>query len=131
MTCDATRSVRVLYVEDDKNIQRLIAEWLTLKGFEVACADNGKLGIEKARQWHPDVILMDVRMPVMDGPDAIRHLRDYPPTAQTPIFVLSAYTDAKTRDTCERAGADGFFTKPPDFNKIIAAITAALKDKSR
>ena len=118
----ATKTPRVLYVEDEKDIQIPISQMLRFLGYDVECADNGQLGVEKAENWQPDVILMDVRMPVMDGPEAIRILRSRPDTEGTPIFVLSAYTDSKTRITCKQAGADAFFPKPIDIEKIDAAI---------
>jgi len=117
---------RVLYVEDEKDLQVLMTNMLQFLGYEITCADNGKTGVEKAKEWKPDVILMDVRMPVMDGPEAIAVLRSKPDTKNTPIYVLSAYNDATTRDACKQAGADDFFTKPIDIEKINAAIKATL-----
>lgn len=131
MTGDVAKLARVLYVEDDKDLQIPISRMLGLLGYEVACADNGKMGVEKAEDWQPDVILMDVRMPVMNGPDAIRILRSKPETQHTPIFVVSAYSDAKTRETCRQAGADAFFNKPVDIEKIDAAIKERLKPVDR
>lgn len=131
MTGDVAKLARVLYVEDDKDLQIPISRMLGLLGYEVACADNGKMGVEKAEDWQPDVILMDVRMPVMNGPDAIRILRSKSETQHTPIFVVSAYSDAKTRETCRQAGADAFFNKPVDIEKIDAAIKERLKPVNR
>lgn len=122
MTSHNDRPIRVLYVEDDKTLQLSMAQMLRILGYDVACADNGKQGVEQAESWLPDVILMDMRMPVMNGDQAIQIIRSKPATAQTPIFVLSAYTDAKTRDTCKQIGADKFFSKPPDVRKIDASI---------
>ena len=117
---------RVLYVEDEKDLQVLMTNMLQFLGYEVACADNGKLGVEKAGDWKPDIILMDVRMPVMSGPEAIAVLRSKPDTSTIPIYVLSAYNDAGTRDAAKKAGADNFFAKPIDIEKIDATIKAAL-----
>jgi CheY-like chemotaxis protein len=120
-------SHRILYIEDDKNLQFSIAQMLRIMGYEVACADNGRDGVEKAESWKPDIILTDVRMPFMNGDEVIRVLRGKPDTVHTPIFVLSAYTDAKTRNSCKEAGADKFYAKPPDMRKIDADIKAILK----
>jgi two-component system response regulator CpxR len=122
---------RVLYIEDDKSLQVSISQILRILGFEVACADNGQQGIEKTESWKPDVILTDVRMPFMNGDEVIRILRGKPDTAAIPIFVLSAYTDAKTRRLCKEAGADKFYAKPPDIRKIAADINEALNSKSQ
>jgi len=119
-------SIRVLYIEDDKNLQLSISQMLKFLGYEVLCADNGQDGVEKAESWKPDVILTDVRMPFMNGDEVIRVLRDKPDTAETPIFVLSAYTDAKTLSLCMEAGANKFFAKPPDIFKIDADIKVVV-----
>lgn len=118
---------RVLYVEDDKDIQTPIAEMLRLLGYNVECADNGKIAVEKVEQWTPDIIITDVRMPIMDGPTAIRILRSKPRTQNTPILVLSAYSDFKTRDECRQVGADAFFDKPVDIDRLNKAIKKRLK----
>lgn len=127
MTRNATSPIRILYVEDDKTLQFSLSQMLEILGYEVACADNGKQGVEKAESWHPDIILMDMRMPVMTGDQAIQVLRSKPDTAQIPIFVLSAFTDSKTRDMCRQIGATRFITKPPDIRKIDADIKEQLR----
>ena len=126
MAAEAENATRVLYVEDDKDLQFPMTQILGILGYQVECADNGKTGVEIAETWKPHIILMDVRMPVMDGPTAIRVLRGKPETEHTPILVLSAYSDVKTRETCKRAGANAFFTKPVDFERIDAAIKSHL-----
>jgi sigma-B regulation protein RsbU (phosphoserine phosphatase) len=129
MASNPTASIRVLYVEDDKTLQSSLSQMLEILGYEVACADNGKQGVEKAESWLPDIILMDMRMPVMSGDQAILVLRSKPATSQIPIFVLSAFTDAKTRDLCKQVGANKFFTKPPDVRKIDADIKELVNQK--
>jgi len=117
---------RLLYVEDEKDLQTCMVELFNLLGYEVACADNGRQGVEKAESWQPDIILMDVRMPVMNGYEAIEVLRSKPQTHNIPIFMLTAYTDYKTRTSCKKVGADGFFAKPPDISKIDKTIKSHL-----
>jgi CheY-like chemotaxis protein len=125
------RTICVLYVEDDKDIRFPISQILTLLGYEAMCANNGQQGIEAAESWKPDIILMDLGMPVMDGPTAIRTLRRNPDTSNIPIFVLPAYSDAKTRDLCEQIGVDRFMSKPIDVDKVDAAIKEFLKQQTR
>jgi two-component system, cell cycle response regulator DivK len=129
MTSNSANSIRVLYVEDDKTLQSSLSQMLQILGYEVTCADNGKQGVEKAENWLPDIILMDMRMPVMSGDQAIQVLRSKPTTANIPIFVLSAFTDAKTRELCKQVGADKFFTKPPDIRKIDVHIKELINQK--
>ena len=125
------RTIRVLYVEDDKDIRVPISQILTILGYEVMCANNGQLGVEAAESWKPNIILMDLRMPVMDGPTAIRTLRSNPDTSDIPIFVLSAYSDAKTRDLCSQIGVDRFISKPINVEKIDAAIKETLNRQTQ
>lgn len=129
MISNTNNPIRVLYVEDDKTLQLSFAQMLQIMGYEVACADNGKQGVEKAESWLPDIILMDMRMPIMSGDQAIQVLRRNPATADIPIFVLSAFTDAKTRDLCKQVGANKFITKPPDIRKIDLDIREQLTHK--
>ena len=126
MTGNGSAPIRVLYVEDDKSLQLTISQMLKILGYVVVCADNGQSGLETAVSWQPDIILMDIRMPVMSGDEAVRLLRARPDTAQIPIFVMSAYSDAKTRDLCKKVGATRFFTKPIDVRKVDVAIKEAL-----
>lgn len=125
------RPIRVVYVEDDKDIRFPISQILTMLGYEVICANNGRQGVEAAERWKPDIILMDLRMPVMDGPTAIRILRSNPATSEIPIFVLSAYSDAKTRDLCRQIGVNKFMSKPIDIDKVDAAIKEILNQQTQ
>ena len=120
-------SPRVLYVEDEKDLRDPISQMLEILGYEVDCAVNGAEGIDKAQSWQPDFILMDIRMPKVDGIEATRILRSNPITKTIPIFMLSAYDDAKTRACCRDVGANGFFAKPIDIEKIDATIRRTLK----
>ena len=125
------KTPRILYVEDVEDIRLPISEILTLLGYEVRCANNGKQGVEAAESWQPDLILMDLRMPVMDGPTAIRTLRSNPDTSDIPIFVLSAYSDAETRSLCKQMGVDRFMSKPIDVEKLDTAIKETLSRQTK
>ncbi len=120
------KPTRVLYVEDAEVIRDTIARLLEVYGYQVAYAKNGQEGIEKALQWKPDVILMDLRMPVMDGYKAIHEIRFNPKTHHIPIFVVSAWSSKREREQARLAGADDFFVKPPDLNRLIEAIDTAV-----
>ena len=127
MISNGSAPVKVLFIEADSNIQQIIAELLTLLGYETTCTSNGKEGVAKAQSWQPDIVLTDLRMPVMDGSEVIRRLRSDPKTAHITIFVLSAWTNASTRELCMALGADKFFAKPLNILKIHSAIQATLK----
>jgi len=96
-------------------------------GYEIDVACNGEEGVEKAREWHPDVVLMDIRMPGrIDGVAAIRELRNDPDTADIPIIVISAWGSAKHKEQALEAGTNAYFTKPVPIDNLIEAINRYL-----
>lgn len=127
MTDEQSTPIKILYVEDQKDVQRAIYQLLSVLGYEVECADNGQEGVDKAINWLPDVILMDIRMPVLDGVEATRLIRQNPATANIPVIVLSAFTDQKTRAACEQVGVNGFVTKPVSMHKLTRLIEQVLE----
>jgi two-component system, cell cycle response regulator DivK len=126
---EQSNAIRVLYVEDAEVIRDTLSRLLELNGFKVAYAQNGQEGVNMAVRWKPDVILMDLRMPVMDGYKAIAEIRLNPSTAKIPVFVVSAWSSSNERTQAKLAGANGFFVKPPDLNKLIAAINEVVGGK--
>ncbi|RME78758.1 MAG: response regulator [Chloroflexi bacterium] len=119
-------TIRVLYVEDAAVIRDTIARLLALSGFEVAYARNGEEGVKMTLEWMPDVVLMDLRMPVMDGFRAINQIKANPKTKDIPVFVVSAWSSKKERTQARLEGADEFFVKPPDLYQLIDAIQKAV-----
>jgi CheY-like chemotaxis protein len=120
-------SIRVLFVEDEPSVREAISYILEALGHQVECAPNGQLGVEKVENWRPDVVILDVRMPVMTGPEVASALRAKPETADLPIFILTAHTDSKTLADCEAAGVDRIFSKPPDFRELDSAIRQVVQ----
>ncbi len=118
--------IRVLYVEDTEVIRDTIASLLELSGFQVAHAVNGQEGVAKALSWRPDVVLMDLRMPVMDGYSAIEILKATPQTKHTPVIVVSAWSSKTERTQAKLAGASDFFVKPPDLNRLVETIQSLV-----
>src|SRR6476469_3915460 len=114
---------KVLYVEDnDDNVYMLKMRLELLDGFEVVTAENGERGCEMAVTERPDIILMDLQMPVMDGWEAARQLKSMPETSDIPIVGLSAHALAGERDKALAAGCDEFDTKPIEFARLVATI---------
>jgi CheY-like chemotaxis protein len=112
---------KIVYV-DDHPIRDPTSLTLELKGFEVVTARNGAECIELAHAWSPDLIIMDLRMPNMDGFEAIRQLRLDPMTAHIPIFILSAWTSRTHRERALAAGATKFFAKPVNLERLLDSI---------
>jgi CheY-like chemotaxis protein len=114
---------RVLYVEDnDDNIYMLKMRLELLGDFEVLTAEDGEKGCEVAVAEQPDIILMDLEMPVVNGWEATRRLRDNPQTRDIPIIALSAHALAGERDKAIAAGCDEFDTKPIEFDRLVATV---------
>jgi CheY-like chemotaxis protein len=120
---------KVLYIEDHPAQRDILAQMLELNGFEVAVASDGIEGVDKAREWLPDLILMDLRMPRMDGFEAIKVLRSEDKTAIIPIIAISAWASAKHKERALDAGANEHFTKPVDLNRLLTPIGRYLKDQ--
>ena len=118
---------KVLYVEDnDDNVYMLKMRLELLGDFEVMAAENGEKGCEAAAAERPDIILMDLEMPVVDGWEATRRLKGNPQTRDIPIIALSAHALAGERDKALAAGCDEFDTKPIEFDRLVATLQRVL-----
>jgi len=115
--------IKVLYVEDnDDNVYMLKMRLELLGDFEVLAAEDGEKGCEMAVSERPDIILMDLEMPVMDGWQAARRLKSTPGTSKIPIIGLSAHALAGEREKALAAGCDAFDTKPVEFERLVATV---------
>lgn len=104
----------VLVVEDDPDTRHMYATCLDVLGFDVSEARDGLEGVRCAQAVHPDVVLMDVAMPRMDGLEATRRLKNNPDTASVPVVIVSAFTTRQDRERALEAGAAEFVPKPCD-----------------
>jgi len=118
---------KVLYVEDnDDNVYMLKMRLELLGDFEVVAAEDGEKGCAMALSERPDIILMDLEMPVVDGWEATRRLKDDPQTRDIPIIALSAHALAGEREKALGAGCDEFDTKPIEFERLVATLRRVL-----
>lgn len=117
---------RILLVEDHEELWDFLSRRLQRRGFEVELAHDGQEGLAKAQELKPDVILLDMNLPVMDGWTAARELRADPATARIPIIALTAHAMAGDRDRVLEAGCDDYHPKPVDFARLLEQIDAAL-----
>jgi two-component system cell cycle response regulator DivK len=114
---------KVLYVEDnDDNVYMLKMRLELLGEFEVLAAEDGEKGCEIALRERPDIILMDLEMPVIDGWEATRRLKGDPQTHDIPVIALSAHALAGEREKAIAAGCDEFDTKPIEFERLVATV---------
>jgi len=121
---------KLLYVEDNEdNFYMLQLRFDVLGGYEVLRARDGAVAIAMAANKRPDLILMDLNLPEIDGWEAIRRLRADPATRDIPIIALSAHAMAGDRETALATGCDDFDTKPIEFSRLLAKIEQALATK--
>lgn len=119
-------SPRILLVEDNETNRNLLVRRLSKRGFEVSIATNGVEAIDKARADNPDLVLMDLSLPEMDGWEAMRRLRADPRSASLRIIALTAHAMAEDRRKATDAGCDDFDTKPVDIERLVSKMTALL-----
>jgi two-component system, cell cycle response regulator DivK len=118
---------KILYIEDnDDNVYMLKMRLELLDGYEVLAAEDGEKGCEMAASERPDLILMDLEMPVIDGWEATRRLKGNPQTRDIPIIALSAHALAGAREKALAAGCDEFDTKPIEFDRLVGTIQRLL-----
>jgi len=118
---------KVLYVEDNEdNVYMLKMRLELLEDFEVLTAEDGENGCAMALSERPDIILMDLEMPRVDGWEATRRLKDDPRTRDIPIIALSAHALAVEREKALAAGCDEFDTKPIEFERLVATLRRVL-----
>ncbi len=119
----------VLIVDDDGPIRRLVAVWLRREGLVVETAANGAEGVARAKELQPDLILLDVEMPVLDGFAACRQLKSAPETADLPVIFLTGATDTTERIRGLDLGAVDYVLKPFEPAEFLARVRAALRTK--
>ena len=120
-------SARILVVDDAPEIRTLLKRTLTGLGHSVEVAEDGVEGVQKARSWQPELILLDLAMPRMGGLTACEHIREF---SQSPIIVLSVMGEEQDKVRALDAGADDYVTKPFGMQELTARVRAALRRRS-
>lgn len=118
---------RILYIDDEDDIREVAQMALEIDSdLEVRTSASGAEGIEEAIAWRPDLILLDVMMPVMDGPTVLKHLRENPATASIPVIFITARTQAQEVAALESLGGRGVLAKPFDPMTLAEQARAFL-----
>jgi len=125
----ARRAATILVVEDNEASRDALSRRLVRRGYRVVLAVDGHEAVAMGRSASPDLILMDLGLPGIDGWEATRQLKGDPSTAQIPIIVLSAHAMTNDRDMALEAGGDDFDTKPVRFHQLLEKIEALLARK--
>jgi DNA-binding response OmpR family regulator len=116
----------VLLIEDEPGLRLIVRVNLNLAGIDVLEAEDGVTGIELARAGKPDVVVLDVRLPGLDGWDVARDLLGDSSTSNIPLIFLSAHTDTATRERGLQLGAIDFITKPFEVRDLVARVVQAM-----
>ena len=114
--------MKILLVEDNELNRDMLTRRLKRKGFTVLCAENGQEGIEVSQSENPDIILMDLSLPVVDGWTAAERLKANATTKSIPIIALTAHAMKGDREKALEAGCDDYDTKPIDFERLLDKI---------
>ncbi|WGF90130.1 response regulator [Marinivivus vitaminiproducens] len=118
---------KILLVEDNEMNRDMLSRRLTRHGHSIVIAVDGQEGVDLARAEEPDLVLMDLSLPILDGWEAMRRLRAQDDTARLPIIALSAHAMEGDREKALAAGGDDFDTKPVDLPRLLGKINALLE----
>jgi two-component system cell cycle response regulator DivK len=121
-------SRRVLVVEDQEDNRRIIRDLLTSVGYELFEATDGLAGVRLAKEHRPDLILMDIQLPVVDGYEATRRIKADPELSAIPIVVVTSYALSGDEQKARAAGCDAYVAKPFSPRQLLATIQALLGD---
>jgi len=117
---------KILLVEDNEMNRDMLSRRLVRKGHQVVMATDGQQGVDMAGSEKPDLILMDMSLPVIDGWEATRKLKAADATRAIPVIALTAHAMAGEREKCIEAGCDEYDTKPVEFERLVGKIAALL-----
>jgi CheY-like chemotaxis protein len=117
---------KILIVEDNEMNRDMLSRRLARKGYDVVVGEDGQVGLDLAGSEHPDIILMDMSLPVIDGWEATRRLKAAPETATIPVIALTAHAMAGDRDKAIEAGCDDYDTKPVELERLLGKIKGLL-----
>lgn len=120
---------KILIVEDNEMNRDMLSRRLARQGFEIAIAIDGRQGVEMAISEKPDLILMDMSLPVINGWEATEKVKSNPETKTIPVIALTAHAMAEDREKCIAAGCDDFDTKPVDLPRLVEKIKTLLAQR--
>jgi CheY-like chemotaxis protein len=119
------QKIRILIVDDEADFRQLLKFWLEKKGYEVLEVGNGQESLVKIKEENPDIVFMDLRMPVMDGVEAIKQIRQF--NQDVPIIVISSFVeDPKVKEAMDY-GISGVFYKGEEFEKSLVLLESVLR----
>jgi DNA-binding response OmpR family regulator len=123
------KSERVLIIEDEKDMAFLISEGLKSEGYQTDIAYDGLEGLSKLKKTRPDIVILDIMLPKLDGRDVLKRAKEDPEVSDIPVIILSAKSEQWDRDIGLRLGADEYIEKPFDRIKLARQIKNILKKR--
>ncbi|MEH0153985.1 response regulator transcription factor [Limibacter armeniacum] len=127
----SNENYKVLVVDDEPDIVEILTYNLSKEGYQVASANDGKSAVNKAKEWKPDLILMDIMMPGMDGVEACRQIKDVYKLSETHVIFLTARSEEYSEVAAFEVGGDDYITKPIKPRALMKRIDAIFRRKSR
>ena len=124
MTIKEGENRKILVVDDDRRIVQFVAANLKAHGYTVSTADNGQMALDRAAEVMPDIVLLDLSLPVFDGITVLRRLREW---TATPVIILSASDDEESKVEALDVGADDYLTKPFGVKELLARVRVAIR----
>ncbi len=119
------KQVKILLIDDETDFTQAMSFWLKSKGYNVYSANNGQGGIELIKKENPDIVFMDLNMPVMDGAETLKKIREF--NKELPVVMISAYVDDKRIIEARSYGFSGVFYKGKDFEEGLVLLESALR----
>jgi two-component system cell cycle response regulator DivK len=118
---------RILIVEDTEDNRQILRDLLTNAGFDIVEAHDGQAAVEAASKHHPDLILMDIQLPVMNGYEAIRRIKANTELQPIPIIAVTSYALSEDKEKARAAGCDGYVAKPFSPRQLLATVRDLLE----
>ncbi len=121
---------KILLVEDNEMNRDMLSRRLARQGYDVVIAQDGARGVAMVTEEHPDLVLMDMSLPIVDGWEATRRLKSDPATRSVPVIALTAHAMAEDREKALAAGCDDYDTKPIELPRLLEKITQLLQTRA-
>ena len=117
--------IHILLVDDEPDYVEPMAFWLRTKGYDVSIAPNGEEGIKAIKEKDPHIVFLDLKMPIMDGIETLKHIREF--NKELPVIMVTAYPEQDKLQEAQKLGISGFFAKDVDFEELRNTIEFTLK----
>lgn len=125
------KGIAILFIEDEKNVRDTVEELLQLAGFDVTSAENGKVGLDRLRKKHFDIVVTDIMMPEMDGFELLKEIRKRPDTELMPVIFLTARVGLEDKLNGLECGANDYVTKPFEIKELIVRVQNLVQERRK